>query len=352
MKIKRTPGFLWLTFSVLFLLGAGGCSSASKGECELDWDCPGNQFCIDHACIVPGGGDGKDDKADTGDNETGDPVTGESLRSPWGRSEGQLGLSDPEEGSLEGPMSFAVSGSGEIFVLDQINERIQVFLDGNLVRSIPVPGSTFEDIELAPNGSIWLLDRSVRESVVLLDSSGNIRSEVALAGAGVPRVGLVTGTYCREDGLWVEVFPDLIRIADASGGADPARPAVSGLFSQDGRLLLTAKLPGGQEAEVYVRPAGASGGETIFKVTFQGTPEVLMGPFTDRSGRIYLGAHIADGGVEVVALEPDGAVHARVDLPPATRAEDVFRTLRVTADGVIYQLAVDDSGAVVRRVEP
>jgi len=343
---------LWLTLSAPFFLGAGGCSSSSKGECELDWDCPGNQFCIDHACIVPGGGDGKDDKADTGDDETNDPVTEESLRSPWGPGEDQLGLSDPEEGSLEGPMSFAVSGAGEIFVLDQINERIQVFLDGNRVRSISIPGSTFEDVELSPDGSIWLLDRSVRDSVMLLDPSGNIRSEVALTGAGVSRGGLVTGTYCREDGLWVEVFPDLVRIAGASGGADLTRPSVNGLFSHDGRFLLSAKLKGGQEADVYVRPAGASGGETTFNVSFAGIPEVLMGPFTDRAGRIYLGAHIADGGVEVVVTEPDGAVRTRVDLPPATKAEDVFRTLRVTADGVIYQLAVDDSGAAVRRVEP
>jgi hypothetical protein len=352
MKGKWMRGLLGLTWWVLIVLGAFGCSVGSKGECGLDWDCPPGQYCIDNLCIAPGGGSVDDTKDDPGGGGTGEPVAGEVMRSSWGPGEGQLGRSEPDEGSVEGPMSFAVSGSGEIFVLDQINERIQVFLDGIRVRTIPIPGSTFEDIELDRDGGIWLLDRSVRQSVVLLDPLGDIQGEVALAGAGVPRGGLVTGTYCREDGLWVEVFPDLVRIADASGGPDPARPSVAGLFSQDGRLLLSARLQEGREAVVFVRPVGASSGETIFQVAFQGTPEVLMGPFTDEAGRVYLGAQVAEEGVEVVTLEPGGAVHGRTTLPPPTKAEDIFRTLRVTADGAIYQLAAEESGAVVRRIEP
>lgn len=352
MKRKLNKGLGGLTLPVAVLLVAGGCSSGSSGECELDWDCPAGQYCIDRVCIAPGGGNVGDNNNDQGGEKNSDPVTEEMLMSLWGSDEGQLGHSEPDEGSVEGPMSFAVSDSGEIFVLDQINERIQVFLEGTWVRSIPIPGSTFEDVELDRYGGIWLLDRSVRQSVVLLDPYGNIQSEVFLLGAGVTRGGLVTGTYCREDGLWVEVFPELVRIAEASGDPDPSRPSVSGLFSQDGQLLLSTKLVGEKQAAVSVRPMSASSGETIFSVFFAGTPEVLMGPYTDRAGRIYLGAQIAEQGVEVVSLEPDGSVKSRVDLPVPSRAEEMFRTLRVTADGAVYQLAAEESGVVVRRVEP
>jgi hypothetical protein len=352
MKRNLFKILLGLAWPVLVLLGVAGCSSGSKGECELDWDCPPGQYCIDRACIAPGGGSAENDPNDPAGEEIDDLASEEVLRSSWGLNKGQLGFSEPDEGSIEGPMSFAVSDSGEILVLDQINERIQVFLDGTPGRTISIPGSTFEDIELDQAGNIWLLDRSVRRSVVLLDPYGNILSEAFLVGTGVPRGGLVTGIYCREDGLWVEVFPDLVRIADASGRPDPARPWVTGLYSQDGRLLLSTRLQGESQAVVSVRPVDGASGEKIFEVTFDGIAEILMGPFTDRYGRIYLGAHLAGQGVEVVSLEPDGAVRGRATLPPASRAEEMFRTLRVTADGVVYQLAVDEDGAIVRRVEP
>src|SRR5690606_35959327 len=48
-----------------------------------------------------------------------------SRSAAWGSGPNDLGRDRPSEASPSGPMSFSVDGSGRMWVLDQVNGRIQ-----------------------------------------------------------------------------------------------------------------------------------------------------------------------------------------------------------------------------------
>lgn len=104
----------------------------------------------------------------------------EVLRVRIGSGPGELGVVTPEEANPEGPMSFAVGSGGEIYVLDQTNSRIQVFKEGQLLLTIPIPGSVFIDIELLPGGLIALLDNVVDKIIIILDQTGRVVRKISL----------------------------------------------------------------------------------------------------------------------------------------------------------------------------
>jgi hypothetical protein len=137
---------------------------------------------------------------DAGNEEDDPPPQDNVFTAPWGSAEGELGRRVPEEGAPEGPMSFVVSEDGRVFVLDQVNQRVQVFKDGKFSREIKIPGDTFQDLAVDPDGRVVLLDRLAQKAVVFLDPE----QRVPLKGPHVPEGGGVTGLFLN-DGVWVEV---------------------------------------------------------------------------------------------------------------------------------------------------
>lgn len=55
------------------------------------------------------------------------PPAVDVVRARCGSGPEELGITTPQEANPEGPMSFAPGSKGEIYVLAQINLRIQVF---------------------------------------------------------------------------------------------------------------------------------------------------------------------------------------------------------------------------------
>ncbi len=140
------------------------------------------------------------------------------MKLEWGTANNQLGHRRPQEGSPEGPMSFEVDASGRVFVLDQVNSRIQVFQDGRAPRSIPLPSDTFCDIAADEDGRLAVLDRQAGDELLILDESGRVESQLQLSGKEIPEGGLVTALFSRTDGTWVEVNNEkLVRVADEDG---------------------------------------------------------------------------------------------------------------------------------------
>uniref|UniRef100_A0A7C4NZE9 6-bladed beta-propeller n=1 Tax=Thermodesulfobacterium geofontis TaxID=1295609 RepID=A0A7C4NZE9_9BACT len=89
----------------------------------------------------------------------------EILRAKIGSGPDEIGAITPPEANPEGPMSFALGNEGEIYILDQLNSRIQVFKNKKCIRTIPLPTETaFLDIELLPGNKIAILDNLIKKS--------------------------------------------------------------------------------------------------------------------------------------------------------------------------------------------
>lgn len=286
-----------------------------------------------------------------------------AFRAPWGSGPAELGHSRPQEGNPEGPMSFAVDRDGRVLVLDEVNSRVQVFAGGKAAKSVPLPADTFQDIDLGPRGDLVLLDWLARQSVVYAGTNGAIAGEVALAGAGVPEGGGVTGLFQRDDGTWVEVeHRDLVRVADASGRADPHRPTMPGRPSGDGRAFLRAALDGREAAVVLRRARDAADFAPLARVPFPAPILHLTALESDSRGRVFLAASLlrrsADEGSrpdeaeQLVILGPDGSELGRVMLPPRQGPEESYRPVRLGADGNVYQMSWDEHGVTMRRILP
>jgi hypothetical protein len=289
------------------------------------------------------------------------PHTETVFTARWGGAPGELGRKGANESNPEGPMSFAVDERGRAFVLDQVNGRVEVFAPGGSVKSIPLPSDTFQDVALAKNDALVVLDRLTTGSVAYVDETGRVTHEVALAGKGVLEGGDVTGLFQRDDGTWVEVkHQNLVRIADGDGNPLEERDIVQGRFGPSG--VLRASKSG--ERSLFVaekrdgRPAVA-----LAKVGFEMPLWQILSLDTDRHGRIYLGASLQEESAVppydlvraeevVVVLEPNGAELSRVTLPRNSGPEESFRRIRVGADGAIYHLAFEQTGATLRKVQP
>ncbi len=135
---------------------------------------------------------------------------------PWGEGPGQVGKQDQPEMSPEGPPSFAVSPTGEIYVLDLFNDRILKFNpNGALVGRFPLPKTgdgghespAFDDILISPDGRMVLLDRLVTHCLAILDQGGKEIARHFLSDLGIAaRRGhqSVGEMFFAPDGLYLE----------------------------------------------------------------------------------------------------------------------------------------------------
>jgi hypothetical protein len=148
------------------------------------------------------------------------------VRGGLGDGPGLFGLG--AEPGRPGPASLAVDSDGALFVLDQINRRIQQFdREGRLVRALPIDSEATEDIAAA-GGKIWALVYSrVPRPGYSVRCYGECagQPEVALP----PSMELVTGLFVSPAGdLWVEQSHELQTLVAVAGQGVPAgaRPVV------------------------------------------------------------------------------------------------------------------------------
>src|SRR5262249_21350777 len=111
------------------------------------------------------------------------PTGAVHLEARWGNGAAELGHKLGEE-APEGPMSLAVGKKGDLWVLDQVNSRVQHFdAAGKLAGSIPVAETT-QDLALGPHGELYTLDRIGKSEVIAYDAAG--RALARDAGGGGP----------------------------------------------------------------------------------------------------------------------------------------------------------------------
>lgn len=281
---------------------------------------------------------------------------------PWGTGPTSLGRVVPEEGNPEGPMSFVVGGDGTLFVLDQVNARIQVLSPSGEARgAIPLPGDSFQDLELDGQGGFVVLDRLSAASLAFVDAHGQVKREVPLVGPGIREGAAVTAIFRAEDGVWAEVeHASLVRLTDAQGNPDGARATRQGRFAPGGGAL-RASLVRPSGVEISHLPTSGPAARRV--LAFAHPLSAITSMHVEPTGRIALSAieyeerpeppyDILAAHHTLVVLSPQGHEEARVPLPVQRGPEQTFRPVRSGDDGATYALTCTDAGAEIWKVTP
>jgi hypothetical protein len=263
-------------------------------------------------------------------------------------------------------MSFALGPSGSIWVLDQVNFRVQVVEQGRVARSVPLPNDSYQDIAVDGRGRLAVLDRLALRHVAWLEGAGQAWRFAGIEGPGMPEGGGATALFLETDGAWLEwSHQHLVRVTDARGLPDLARPQRWGRMTPDGQRLVRAARAGSHGAILLARDSRAAraGVEVLARPSFGRPLTYLTALCTGGAGRVLLGAHLIEHGsaapFPVIAEEawalvlgPVGQEEHRVKLPVSQSPATPFQGIRMAPDGAIYHLLYEDRGASLWRVRP
>ena len=268
----------------------------------------------------------------------------------WGSGRGELGRDRPQEGNPEGPMSLVLAGR-DLLVLDQVNGRLARYDDkGRLLSTSDAP-TTAQDIAVAKDGTVAMVDRLVGKSITLVDANGRKIGELPLSR--VPESGLVTGVMVDGKDVYVEKeHGALVLIGTTDGKPADEATELSGRPSKDGALLLTAGLSSKPQGRAYLNAFDRKAQALRFARTilFPRPSQAIVLLDSDAKGTIYLGVAAGDpGDAHVACLDPgDGHVLGRVVLPLSHTPEEAFRDFTVGDDGTIAFAVRTEDGVQYR----
>lgn len=271
------------------------------------------------------------------------------LRAAWGSSEGELGRSRQQEGNAEGPMSLALAGR-ELVVVDQVNGRVVRYGEDGRTRSTTSIAATVQDVAVAKDGRMLLLDRLGERAITLVDRSGRPSGRLSLEAAGIAEPGMVTGMFVDGSNVYVEKeHGALVRVGTTEGEpAEPGESALAGRPSKDGSMLVTATIASKAAGRVAVNAVDRKTSALRFarQLTFPRPLDTLALLDTDDRNVVYVGAVAGGPGrVTIACLDPsDGHALGFVTVPHSTTPDESFRDFAVGGDGTIVYALRTESG--------
>jgi hypothetical protein len=272
------------------------------------------------------------------------------LTAKVGRGPGQLGVS-ATEGSA--PMSFAVRDAREIWVLDQQNQRLQPFRDGDPLPPIRIDSTTYQDVIFLPDGRLVLMDRLVAKELVVLDVTGLVQHRVPLKGPGIPEPGLVGPMRNSVDGLWVDAGLGAVRVLDTQGNPDLKRPTLEGQPTPDGQWLQIVEE---RDKKLYFEKRERGSSKPPLTVTLALERRVTGAGHvdTDTAGNAFVIIdHFGSDGPPqhfFGVFGPDLALLRRTELVPEPGSfGETFRELLVTPEGDAYVFCFGKTDIKIRK---
>jgi hypothetical protein len=266
-----------------------------------------------------------------------------------GTEPGQFGAADNAEAESEAPRSLAVEAAGRhVYVLDQLNQRVDVYAGSSMERTIAIPTRTANELAVLGGERVVIMDR-YQDRFTLLDAKGQSAGSSPISGDGLSGPEYAGRIYARADGVWMEAGPLFVRVLNAEGAAVQARRMLPGLPSPNGEWLLTLELLGDGTLHVVLRPTRGLGGYRQTQLAFDNRVAHVSGYDLDDSGRVYIGTeHV---------WEESGALRSQPLLSVLSSELELLRQhelpLDETGRSVSHSLAVTPSGAAFRlQVEP
>ena len=270
----------------------------------------------------------------------------EVLSAPWGRDPGQLGLLEQAEGV--GPQSLCVDPAGNIYILDLVNRRVQVFSpQGEFTRQTAC-GILAHDLRLGSGGEMYLL-APYHGLVEKYNAGGALETSWPVS----PNIWLIDG-LCILDGDVVlrTVLQTEYTVARQGQALDPKQQqeATRSGFSggQTGRRYTTrwiddhsGMLQTLDEAGQLLREIEVTTAEKLGSLVYIGE---------DAAGNVYLRAELLGvpkvDRLRIFKVGPGGQLLAEFSLP-AGDFTFIYRNLYLSPDGDIYQLLTGPEGARV-----
>lgn len=287
----------------------------------------------------------------------------ELLRVKAGSGPDTIGIISPPEANPEGPMSFTVGADETIYILDQVNSRIQLFKKGKRIKTIPIPEKNFIDMDIAPQGTIVLLDNLVKKSVFLMDSNGTMMRTIPLEGKNIPNAAGVLHIHIIDDGelagIWVSVGDKQlrsVRIASLNGIPDHNRLSVPGVLSHDGKRLLNAHISGDATVEVYVSQKEKFSLWDERSILLNAYVVEISGIWIDNQKRTYLSLSLEEASrtLSRIVLICNAQLQeiGRIHLPTQQLPHEIWRSLRISPEGHIYHMFIHRKDVVIKKYEP
>lgn len=295
----------------------------------------------------------------------GSPREVEIARGAWGAGVDNLGMLKGPEEVPEAPTAIAARGN-DLWILDQVNERILRYSDGKPQATVDSVPSTADDLAVSPRGNqVAILDRTGEGRILVLDVLGEKRSEVALEGDRFPEAGAATGIFWVGDGVWVErAQRSTVLIADSDGAAVDVRTERPGVPGNDPNTLLQASIEPRARDSVNVAALNRSDQATRWEREIECGPRVLevKAVDTDLDRNVYIAALVAEPSttlpheyvnarIVLVKLDQAGNEQSRTSVAPTAEYEYQFRPISVSPEGEIGLLRVAGEQFSLARVE-
>jgi len=279
---------------------------------------------------------------------------------PWGAGEAEVGHTTSEESAAFAPNTAITDTSGTLHVLDIVNQRIlRVGPNGEKLGATPLPTKSAVDLLLAPRGGYLVLDSLVAGEVSLLTLDGHVSRAFPVASPSHPEASLATGLFVHLDDVYVEHgHTRLERVGGLRQDHGPG--GVDGRFvSVDATVSLELERP---STVLLERHALGAPGVRLAELQLADRVESVVGLESAPGGSMVLAAHttapprpgtteIVDDAYVIIVLGADGRERARTVIPLAGRPEEIFRPVRVGADGQAVVLVARAEGLAVYGID-
>ncbi len=273
----------------------------------------------------------------------------------WGTNLGEFG--NDLTSAPQGPISFAVDKNENIYVLDQINKRVQQFdKSGNYVSMFTIDSQFVCDIDLDDKSNVYLLDGWVKKEVYKYDSVGKLLMTYQIN----PQIEWITQLFVRDGNIYVEVERENLYLI---GNTDTV---VDKLKHFDNPL--PGRIMKGPVKDKYLSAKHDNKNQITIKNIDRGKKilgEVNLGmdrPVSqiisldsDANGNVYLthrlmteanDGTIIDDQLEMVVVSPTSKYLGKVQMPMKIFT-DQFKIVTVSDSGNIYQMQTSEDGVKI-----
>lgn len=270
---------------------------------------------------------------------------------PWGTGPMRAGLHPGNESPTLGPSSFDVSPAGSVVLVDALQSRVAEYLEGDLVRAVPLTDDPWADVAVGSNGRVFLAS-----GVAGSEWSASVRT---IGGSGAaralaPRIAGMPSQIRRSGaGVFVRLLPEDGWVPAASD-ADPAslRLTTGRPVGRGSQLVVS-----GTQQRVRVGLVDGAAVRSAVELTWAASLGSVQLAEPDGAGGFLVVVHTYRDGADptdqyqVARVSRDLHVTTFATPSGAFAGSMALSRFRLGPDGALYQMRSASDGVRIFRYE-